>query len=196
MGCTKEDAEWLTRVGVSGRGAGAIPASKYHSRMHAIVDRHCLALMIIAAAMAMGPVSAAEVYRWTDADGRVHYGSRPPQDAAGARSVELPEAPGGAARAADLDSAQRRDRQRRLLEAYSHERRQKQAAAAESAERRQEQERRCRALQAQWRRLAFSGPVYFKRDDGTRDFLSDERRAAEQARLRPVYIEVCGEAPP
>ena len=166
----------------------------YHSRMHAIGERNHLALVIIAAMMSMGPAVAGEVYRWTDADGQVHYGQRPPDDAAGARSVQLPESV-GPARTADPDGAQRRDRQRRLLEAYTHERRQKRAAAAESAQRQQEQAQRCHALQAQWRRLTFGGRVYFKREDGTREYLSDERRAAEQAKLRPAYIEACGEAP-
>ena len=167
----------------------------YHSRMHATGERNHLALAIIALVMAMmGPAVAAEVYRWTDADGQVHYGKHAPHDAAGARSVQLPESV-EAVHAADPDDAQRRERQRRLLEAYTHERRQKQAAAAESAQRQQEQAQRCRALQAQWRRLTFGGRVYFKREDGTREYLSDERRAAEQAKLRPAYIKACGEAP-
>ena len=89
----------------------------------------------------------------------------------------------------------RRERQRRLLETYAYERERKKAAAAETAQREQQRAQRCQAIKAQWRRLAFAGPVYIKREDGTRDFLSDERRAAEQARLRSAYVEACGKEP-
>ena len=82
-----------------------------------------------------------------------------------------------------------------MLEAYDHERERKRATAAQVAERERQRAERCRAIQTQWRHLAFGGRVYFRRDDGTREYLSDEQRAAERARLRPAYIEACGEEP-
>ncbi len=168
--------------------------SKYHSPMNLLSDRNRRALWMIVGAIAFGPAIAGDVYRWTDADGRVHYGQRPPHDVPEVRTIQVP-ATGAPAADANADDAQRRERQRRLLETYTYERERKRAAAAESAQRDQQRAQRCRAIQAQWRRLAFAGPVYFKRADGTRDFLSDERRADEQARLRPAYIKACGEEP-
>ena len=141
-----------------------------------------------------GSVVAGDVYRWTDPDGQVHYGPHPPRDAHNAQNLSLPET-GAPARGVDVDNAQRRDRQRRMLEAFAHERERKKASAAEVAERERQRVERCRAIRTQWRHLAFGGRVYFRRDDGTRDYLSDERRAAERARLRPAYIEACGEEP-
>lgn len=168
--------------------------SKYHSRMNSIGDMNIRTLALILAVIASAPAVAGDIYRWTDANGQVHYGPRPPDDARDARDMLLPEA-GEPARGEGLQSAQRRERQRRLLETYAYERERKKAAAAESAQREQQRAQRCRAIQAQWRRLAFAGPIYVKRADGTRDFLSDERRAAEQARLRPAYVKACGEEP-
>ena len=152
------------------------------------------ALLIVVGTITTGAAIAGDVFRWTDADGRVHYGPHPPQGARNTQSILLPES-AAPDRAADPSGAQRRERQRRMLDAYAHERERKKAAAAEAEQRRQQRAERCRAIQTQWRRLAFGGRVYFRRDDGSRDYLSDEQRAAEQAQLRPAYIEACGEEP-
>ena len=162
--------------------------------MSSIFDRHLSALLLSLAAIASGAAAAAEIYRWTDANGQVHYGQRPPHDVPEVRTLQVPASTESAS-GTDPDNAQRRERQRRMLEAYRYERERKQAAAAEAAQREQQRAERCRAIQTQWRRLAFTGRVYYKRDDGGRDYLSDEQRAAEQARLRPAYIEACGEEP-
>ncbi|MDJ0740822.1 MAG: DUF4124 domain-containing protein [Gammaproteobacteria bacterium] len=143
----------------------------------------------------VGGAAQADIYRWTDANGQVHYGSRPPADAS-AEAMDIPRRERPAAADSADDSAARRERQRRLLDLYRHEREQKKAAAAQAAQRRQQREQRCNRLQAQWRRLTFAAPIYFKRDDGGRDYLSDAQRAEQQARLRSAYIEACGEAPP
>ncbi len=169
--------------------------SKYDIRMNSVIgDRHIRTLALILVMIASAHAMAGDIYRWTDANGQVHYGPRPPDDARDARDMLLPEA-AAPARDGDQQDAQRRERQRRLLETYAYERERKKAAAAESAQREQQRAQRCHAIQARWRRLAFAGPVYIKRADGTRDFLSDEQRAAEQASLRPAYIEACGEGP-
>ena len=74
--------------------------------------------------------AVAEVYRWVDPDGQVHYGERPPPQ--GARKIELPEASESSPQP-DREAAERRARQQRLLDAYEHERGRKLAAAADAA---------------------------------------------------------------
>lgn len=139
------------------------------------------------------PALPAEVYRWTDADGRVHYGNRPPPDTA-ARPIDVPAATSSTP-SASVDESVRRERQRRLLESFRYEREQKKAGAARAEQARQRRAEQCRRLQQHWRGLSYAGPIYFRRDDGSRDYLSDEQRAARKAEIRPDYIAACGEAP-
>lgn len=135
--------------------------------------------------------AVAEVYRWTDEQGRVHYGERPPAE--GASVVDLDHSdPDGAV---DAELAKRQARQRRMLDAYAHEHEKKERAATREAERKSADAARCRKLQAYWQRLNHGGPIYFKRDDGGRDYLDEKQREAEKARVRPAYLEACGSPP-
>ncbi len=148
-------------------------------------------LLLVACLLSAG-LGAAEVYRWTDERGQVHYGERPPPD--GGQRLELPRAQSGAAQQ-DRETAQRRARQQRLLEAYEYEREKQQADAARAAAQRQQAAARCSELKRRWRRLSYPGPVYFTRANGERDYLSDERREAEKRRMRPAYKAACGAEP-
>jgi hypothetical protein len=153
---------------------------------------HWAACLLLTGCLLPAVVGAAEVYRWTDERGQVHYGQRPPPD--GAQRLELPQSQAGTA-AQDPHAAQRRARQQRLLEAYEYEREKQQAEAARVAAQQQEAATRCRELKRSWRRLSFPGPVYFTLPDGERDYLSDERRAAEKRKMLPAYTAACGAEP-
>jgi hypothetical protein len=142
--------------------------------------------------LALPPVAAAEVFRWTDENGRVHYGQRPPPT--GAERLDLPQPAAGAA-GIDADAAQRRERRRRLLDAYDYEREQKKAQQARETDDRQQAAVRCRKLQQRWRRLNYPRPLYVTGKDGEREYLSDQQREAEKARMRPAYREACGREP-
>ena len=138
------------------------------------------------------PAMGTDVYRWTDQNGRVHYGGRPP--AAGAQRMQLPEsAPAENSRGDDI--TRRRERERRLLESYDYERAQKKARQAREATTQRETAEQCRKLQQYWQRLSFPGPLYVTRDNGERDYLSDEQRESERARVRPAYVRACGSQP-
>jgi len=136
-------------------------------------------------------VYAGDVYRWEDASGRVHYGERPPHDQA--RRLDIQSGSGAAA--PTLDEAERRARQRRLLESFTYEREQRESQRQRDAAQREQQARRCQKLQRHWRRLSYAGPIYFKEANGERRFLNDAERAAEKDSLRPAMREVCGQVP-
>lgn len=144
--------------------------------------------MLLAAAVP----HAAEVYRWTDELGRVHYGQRPPPQ--GAQKMHLPDAR-PALPTADQPSAQRRDRQQRLLEAYEYEREQKRIAEARVAQQRERDAARCRELQKSWRLLSYAGPVYRTDASGERRYLSEDERTAEKDELRRAHLQTCGTEP-
>ena len=135
---------------------------------------------------------AAEVFRWTDEHGQVHFSQRPPPGEA--QRMDLPETDTTGVRS-DSGLVERRQRERRLLEAYDYEREQKQARQARETSAQQQAATQCASLQQYWRRLSFHGPVYIKQKNGEREYLSDEQRAAEKARIRPGYVQACGRQP-
>ena len=142
------------------------------------------------AALCLGaPAQATDVYRWVDENGRVQFSQRPPAGAA--ERITLPGA-APAAPAGNADStAQRLERQQRLLEAFEYERGQKAEKARDAAERAARRGQWCQALDQQRRFLAHGGPVYYRRDDGSRDYLSDERRADERRAADERYARFC-----
>ena len=87
------------------------------------------------------PVAGAEVYRWTDADGRVHFTDRKPEEARAneVKAIALP------ADAVQQDPAlqQQRERGRKLLEVWDTEREQRARNDAAAAAQQEQQRREC-----------------------------------------------------
>ena len=123
----------------------------------------------------------AEIYRWVDANGQVHFGERP---RLGAETVEV--------RPQVIERDQRmRDGaadMQRLLEVRTAEREQRNA---QLAERRQQQAARCRQLQ---QRLAdFQRRTYWYEEDaqGKRVEVSPARVREAEAAVRQQIAEQC-----
>jgi hypothetical protein len=156
--------------------------------VRAEAGRTALGRLLAACCLAASLSASAEIYRWTDEAGRVHYGERPPGD--GAEPVVVRPSPAGGAAAPS--EAQRRERQQRLLESFEYERARRAEQRAEAARLADRRARDCRQVQAILRRLDHAGPVYVTDADGSRRYLDDAERAAEKARLEPTYERACG----
>jgi hypothetical protein len=147
--------------------------------------------MMIGFALATFVATAvAEVYRWTDAEGRVHYGDRP---SAGSQSVPVGSgAPTGQPPASD---AERLQRQQRMLDAYRQEREEKQQAEAKRKADDAERERNCAHARDALARYERSGVIYEPQADGSRRYLSEAER---ESAIRSAQSDVkrwCGPAP-
>lgn len=130
----------------------------------------------------------AEVYRWTDADGRVHFSDRPPERAgAAARKLELPES----STSIDPELEAYRQRTRKLLEVWGEERRietEARSTALAEAERRAEQ---CERLRTKLARTRSARYVYRSGRDGEREIFSAGERARYEAELEEVLHRLC-----
>lgn len=73
--------------------------------------------IVLTAALLLGLTAEAQVYKWTDAEGKVHYGNQPPPtDASAAESLDIrsqPTPPGGVNNVHDLQRATERQRELR-----------------------------------------------------------------------------------
>ena len=137
---------------------------------------HSILAAILALTMVATPATA-DVYKWVDAEGKVHYGDRPPSSGQESQSLSLTPPPGR-----DGEQRERSRRQRRLLDAFEAERAEQ--GEAEAAEAKRERAHRCEQARRALVNFERANIVYTTEDNGTRTYLSDEerRRAAADTR--------------
>lgn len=134
------------------------------------------------------PAAAADgIYRWVDELGRVHFGARPGAD--NAQRLDIDTAP--PATKPDPVVSRRQENQRRLLDDFTRERELRQAEEAERAARERERAALCAELEAYREQLIQQGPLYDLRPDGGREYLDDERRAAELQQVNREMRTTC-----
>lgn len=132
-------------------------------------------LLLVASATAQG-----EIYKWTDANGRVHFGdgaagAGKPAEAVTPRSATGTPAASPATAPADRTGAQ--ERQRRLLETFRREAAEREAAHRRDAEQKQQQAQECQRLRDTL--AGMEGRVAYTRGpDGEPQYLDDQQRQA------------------
>lgn len=141
-------------------------------------------LLSVAASAAAG----AEIYRWTDAQGRVHYGDRVPEDAGRLERIDAPQRQTGQA---DPELEQHRERSRRLLEVWDAERRERAAAAAEAASRAAEREQSCALLREELENARHSSYLVRRNAQGEREILAADERIRYESQLADVIAAHC-----
>jgi hypothetical protein len=70
-------------------------------------------------ALMLGPAAQAQVYKWTDANGQVHYDSNPPAEGQAAQTLDIQSQPTPAGGVDNVQGLQRATRQLRELRATS-----------------------------------------------------------------------------
>ena len=148
---------------------------------------------VLCGLLAANLASAQTIYRWVDAEGRVHYTDERPPGQVATEEVALRPPPSRA----DVEAAQLRlDR----LRADVNARREAQASDRE----RQDAEREVAEAEAAFRlsqchiardnlyNLEESGaPVYSLNANGEREYYDDERRAREIVEMRAAMARFC-----
>jgi hypothetical protein len=154
-----------------------------------------LAVMLAFAAMA-----SAQMYRWVDKDGRVHYTATPPPPGTKARTLRSPAAPAAAADDAAKDAGakdarkgpltpaeQEQEFRKRQLEAQKA--REKEALAAKDAEAKQEN---CARAREALRTIESGQRISRTNAQGERYYLDDDARASETEAARRAVQDWCG----
>jgi hypothetical protein len=149
--------------------------------MYGCIRNGCLALLLLVTA----PGVLAEIYRWVDAQGQVHFEDRSQAQSGGdARSYTPPAA-------AAEDPQQRMDRTRKLLNAYQTERQQAREQQEQQKQELAKRTRQCAIARDNLRQYQQYGGIYRLDDEGQRVYLSDQERAALIQRSRDDIARWC-----
>ncbi len=144
--------------------------------------------VLLMSAIATAP-AVAEIYKWVDADGKVHFGDKPldPAQAAGAEEVQLKEGYRPAERTAQEQEAYRREQQ--LLRRKTDARRgvEQKAMDEEEAERRKQKAARCAAYAEDIERLT---TVEVKGRTRTFYYAKEDGKSVSSTRQREIIAEL------
>lgn len=132
-------------------------------------------------------VAQADVYRWVDEQGGVHYGDRQPPPGQEGEQVDLPSTPAPAAPAEKKIDADR------LLKTLQEDREARQAEADRKLDEQAEREKRCKALKTRYWRYNNVSSLYELDENGQRRYLSAAEKDEKLAGLREQMEEVCSE---
>ena len=127
-------------------------------------------------------LAAAEIYRWTDANGQVHFGQRPA--AAGAQQIEVK--PQVVER--DQLTREREERTNRFYEARREEQAQASAVTADNQAKRAEE---CRELRKKLASIPEGRSYYRTEANGERSYYSDDQLDTARQQLQSRMSERC-----
>lgn len=136
----------------------------------------------------IGPVSASDIYKWTDEDGNVHFGDRPTGELPTER-LTIASNPTNRAAVREQNSAQ--------AEARADARKAKEEAAAAAPTREElqaeedEHNQRCAALRQRMQKLVQSRRIYREDESGERVYLDESEMAATRADVEQQISEHC-----
>lgn len=146
-------------------------------------------LLALACSLASVPVIAAEVYRWVDEDGNVHFGDKPRDgaEAKNARAVAIDEAYKPPPRSAEELRELERQRQGQWRD-NSERMREEQAAREEAqAQRRQQEAQACERLRREVAKL--SGMNYDANGRPFYYYVTEDGKSVSSERQREMVAE-------
>jgi len=123
--------------------------------------------LFFAAVIHSGGVSA-EIYKWIDEHGNVHYSDKRMNDDSAPVSVN------SAAPPPDTSTAEHRQRAQELLEVFEEERREKKQAARDAEAERKQRKDNCKRARDMQRHYGEIGRLYDYDESGNKRYYSDE----------------------
>ena len=162
------------------------------SRFHTVAGL----LTALAGGYLLAMPALAETYKWTDAEGKVHYSDQPPppnvkksgtvKPGSPAASTAAPEAAGAPAAAPKSTAEQDAEFNRRRVEAAERE-----AAEKKAAETAAEKKRNCALAKAELARVQSGGRIARVNEKGEPVYLNDSEIGQETARAKQTVDSWC-----
>lgn len=127
----------------------------------------------------------AEIYKWKDDKGKIHYGDKP---IASSEKMNIKE---GSASRKNINQSSRNDRRRKLMETYDLERKEKKQQQAKRKEKRKKLNAQCGGAKDSLRRYKRAGRIYDLDKDGNRIYLSDAAHESAVDNLQKQIKKHC-----
>ena len=135
-----------------------------------------------------GPVFASDIYKWTDADGNLHFGDRP-SGAASEQRLAISSNPTDPARVSEIVQA-RNDARTARAEATAAAAAE-QPTAAELRAKELERAEKCNSYKERLQKFVTSRRLYRQDENGERVYLDEEETLAARARVQEQVVEYC-----
>ncbi|WP_308318786.1 DUF4124 domain-containing protein [Marinobacter sp. F4206] len=130
--------------------------------------------------------SFAGVYQWVDAEGRTHFGDRPPSEVT-SKQVQIEAAPAQP----DATTRERQEKIESFLDQKQQERSKQQAVRAEAEQRAAKQAEVCQKLRARLKYMKSVSGFYSLNDQGERVFVNDAENSQIRERFREKVQQTC-----
>ena len=131
---------------------------------------------------------AGKIYKWTDSEGNIHYGERPPGGQA--KQIKVPKGPSGGSAPASTPTNQQ-DATKKLLDAFDKERKDKADATAKASKDKAIRDQNCTAARKRVASLSIGGRIYDITEKGERRYLEAEEIKKNLAEARKVVEKWC-----
>lgn len=134
----------------------------------------------------------ADLYKWTDASGQVHFSDKKPGQDKGVQTLAAPKpaATDQKAPPSGTDGASALERQKRMADILAQENAEREATAKAEEAKKKDTQRRCAELR-DYQRRTDGRAVYQLDEHGERRFVDDKTRAEYDARVRKTLAEHC-----
>tara|TARA_R110001583_G_scaffold988_6_gene8497 strand:+ start:5340 stop:5795 length:456 start_codon:yes stop_codon:yes gene_type:complete len=132
----------------------------------------------------------AQIYKWLDANGKVHFGSMPPTTA-NAESLDLSTATTSSSPAATIPAINRDEAQKAYLESAAAERKKREAEREHQRVVEQQTRRTCGVLNGMRKDLEDKKALYRYNDQGEKVFLNDVESKAFHQQVNDEYDKNC-----
>ncbi|NNF97115.1 MAG: DUF4124 domain-containing protein [Halobacteria archaeon] len=118
----------------------------------------------------------AEVYKWTDEQGRVHFSDTPPAEDAHGYQLRTPASADNASPQESLTDAERRARQRKLSDSLEADRRENEQAAAKRNKQKMIREHNCKVARVDLSASKQANLIYDYDQQGNRFYYSEAKK--------------------
>jgi hypothetical protein len=148
--------------------------------------RQVFTLCLCIGLLLMGPHLQAEIHKWVDDKGRVHYSDRPVTGKSTAINIKK-----GEASPAPAGQGERRLKMQRMLDVYAEERAEKQEEKQKRKAVQQKSKKNCIQAKDRYNSHLRATGIYSLGNDGKRQYLSEDERSTHMKRLKADIARWC-----
>jgi hypothetical protein len=133
---------------------------------------------------------AGKIYKWTDSEGNVQYGERPPNRQA--KQIKVPKGPSGSPAIPSAKTSSPQDATKKLLDAFDKERKDKKETVAKAAAEKERRDKNCSSAKRRIAGLKVGGRQYEMTDQGERNYLNEadiQKRLAEAQKFADKWCK-------